>query len=202
MLESICAGRRYSRDGTVIDRGISDVEARLVIFRPDGTKREIPIHPGRYLIGRHDEANLRVPLPTVSRRHCELVHDGDRLHVRDLGSSNGTFRNEQRIQEAELVAGDILGIGDFRMTVQINGEPHEIAPPEAGAVTLSETPPQPATSRSLTSDDDDDDDGIDQELEETVTKPGVGSILAGGHGDESSIFDFDFDFEDDENPQL
>lgn len=173
------------------------MEVLLHIFRPDKSSRHIPVKPGRYLVGRNDDATLRIPLPTVSRKHCELVHDGSRLHVRDLGSSNGTFRNHERIQESELAAGDVLGIGDFMMVVQIDGVPAQVQPPVAPPAPdpgLSDTPESPVASQ--------DDDEDDEDLERTITKPGVGSLLAGSQTDESSIFDFDFDFEDDENPQL
>lgn len=175
------------------------MDVNLYIFRADGSSKTIPIKPGRYVIGRHDDATLRIPLPTVSRKHCELVHDGSSLRVRDLGSSNGTYRNEERIEETELEAGDVLGVGEFRMSVQIDGEPAEVKPPPQAPTPPPEQAPaeQEAATTPMS---DDEEEEVD--LEKTVTKPGMGNLLAGSNTEESSIFDFDFDFEDDENPQL
>lgn len=182
------------------------MNVELVVFRSDGTQRQIALKAGRYLIGRTDEATLRIPLPTVSRRHCEFVVDEESVQVRDLGSSNGTFRNHTRIQESPFDAGDILGIGDFMAVLRINGVPMEVSRPEAPAEespNMDDTPAHAAapTERAALPADDSVED-IDADLDATVAKKGMGSLLAGSDEGESSVFDFDFDFEDDDNPQL
>ena len=53
---------------------------------------------------------------TVSRRHAELVRDGDTFTITDLGSLNGTFVNRKRIESAELDDDDELQIGKYRLT--------------------------------------------------------------------------------------
>ena len=54
---------------------------------------------------------------TVSRRHAEIVREGDDDYViRDLGSLNGTFVNRHRIERAVLSADDEVQIGKYRMT--------------------------------------------------------------------------------------
>lgn len=63
------------------------------------------------IIGRGKGCTLRLPHPLVSRQHCEIFEMEGRLVVRDLGSLNGTFVNNQRITEAELPHGDLLTIG-------------------------------------------------------------------------------------------
>ena len=54
-----------------------------------------------------------VPLldPTVSRRHASLVADDSGIELNDLGSSNGTFVNGQRVETARVAAGDVLTFG-------------------------------------------------------------------------------------------
>ena len=52
---------------------------------------------------------------TVSRRHAEFYRPGDRFTVRDVGSLNGTYVNQERIEEAELTGGDEVQIGKFRL---------------------------------------------------------------------------------------
>lgn len=182
------------------------MDVRLVIFKADGSSKQIPVRPGRYVIGRRPDAELRIPLPSVSRDHCELVHDGRSLSVRDLGSSNGTFKNQERIKQATLGAGDRLAVGTFVMTVQIDGKPSNLSPPptdEDDAHDLMDTPvPRPAAeaARGRSADESDD----ESDLDETVTRTTPVSPATGGRpgGDDSSIFEFDFDFEDDDRPKL
>src|SRR6185437_13972961 len=52
------------------------------------------------LVGRHHEANLRLPLPDVSRQHCRLLFENNAWRVRDLKSLNGVYINDVRVQEA------------------------------------------------------------------------------------------------------
>lgn len=71
--------------------------------------REIPINAYPFRVGRRSDASFRIPSPTVSNLHAEIVERGDRLMLRDLGSTNGTFVNGQRIPvEAFLHEGDLI----------------------------------------------------------------------------------------------
>ena len=56
-----------------------------------------------WLIGKATESDLRVPEPTVSSRHCRLTRYASGFTVEDLGSTNGTFVNGQRIPARRLV---------------------------------------------------------------------------------------------------
>jgi len=68
--------------------------------------------PGSCIIGRASVVDLCLKHPSVSRRHAQLKRSGNHLYVRDLGSQNGTYVNQQRIfQEAEVFAGDSIIIG-------------------------------------------------------------------------------------------
>ncbi len=173
----------------------------LVAFNSDGGRRVLALKPGKYTIGRHESAALRLPFPSVSRRHCELACEGEVLTVKDLGSANGTFRNSEQIEkqkDIQLIAGDTLTVGPCRFVVQINGEPAHIQPPEKSIDELLDTPP----GGTPTVDENAPGSSVDDDLDETIAKPaGMGSLL-GDNPEDSSIFDFDFDFEDDDNPKL
>jgi hypothetical protein len=54
---------------------------------------------------------------TVSRRHLEFTSDGENSFVRDLGSTNGTFLNEARVQRARLRDGDVVRAGSCLFVV-------------------------------------------------------------------------------------
>lgn len=65
------------------------------------------------LAGRHSDADLRLPLCDVSRRHCRFEYDAGAWHVIDLSSRNGTFVNEQPVEHSEVHRGDKVRIGNY-----------------------------------------------------------------------------------------
>jgi hypothetical protein len=70
----------------------------------------------RALIGRSPECQVFLDDVTVSRRHAELIAQGNTYMIRDLGSLNGTFVNKHRIESAALEDDDEVQIGKYRMT--------------------------------------------------------------------------------------
>jgi signal transduction histidine kinase len=62
-------------------------------------------------IGRDSTNPICVPDIEVSRRHCRLTREGDEFLLSDLGSSNGTFVNGDRIKQCELRSGDQIRVG-------------------------------------------------------------------------------------------
>ena len=59
-------------------------------------------------LGRGSDCDITVPGTHLSRRHVELTTQGNTLHVRDLGSANGTFINDKRVTEGVMRHGDRL----------------------------------------------------------------------------------------------
>ena len=68
-------------------------------------------------IGRSTGAEFMVDAALVSRLHCQLSATVDTLHVKDLGSTNGTYVNGRRVTSAELHEGDRLAVGRVELTV-------------------------------------------------------------------------------------
>ncbi len=101
------------------------VSVKLIMFRPDGSKRSFPLHPGATTIGRKEDCNIRIPVEEVSRRHAEVVLNRDGAVLRDLGAANGTYLNNRRITEEDLEPGDQIVVGPVVFTVQIDGEPSD-----------------------------------------------------------------------------
>lgn len=99
------------------------MQAVLVMFRSDGERRSFSMARDMTVIGRREDCDLRIPLGEVSRKHCRIVRDGDSLKLEDLGSSNGTFLNGQRVQEAMLGPGDTVQVGPVVFVLQIDGQP-------------------------------------------------------------------------------
>ena len=79
-----------------------------------------PAVPEVVRIGRAPESDIVIPDTSASRNHAELYRDGAGLRIVDLGSSNGTYVNGQRVNETRLSEGDIVGIGSsvFRLAGQ------------------------------------------------------------------------------------
>jgi len=99
------------------------MQAVLVMFRNDGERRSFSISREMMVIGRRQDCDLMIPLGEISRKHCRIIRDGDTLRLEDLGSSNGTFHNGRRIQEAVLEPGDTVQVGPVSFVVQIDGVP-------------------------------------------------------------------------------
>lgn len=103
------------------------MDVNLVLFKKDGSTRTFPLSGSATVIGRRQDCDLCVPLMIVSRRHCEVAQDKDRVLVRDLGSRNGTYLNGQRVTQGFISPGDSLRIGPLDFAVQINGDPAGLA---------------------------------------------------------------------------
>jgi predicted component of type VI protein secretion system len=93
------------------------------MFRPEGDRRSFSITRDTTVVGRREDCEFRIPLGEISRKHCRLIKDGETLRIEDLGSSNGTYHNGERVQEAVLGPGDTLQIGSVVFVVQIDGVP-------------------------------------------------------------------------------
>ncbi len=55
-----------------------------------------------FLIGRGKDCNLQIRDSCISRNHVQIIYDGERWQVKDIGSANGTYVNGIRIQEVPL----------------------------------------------------------------------------------------------------
>jgi len=70
------------------------------------------------ILGRHSEADLRMPLPDVSRRHCRFVFSPAGWELIDLGSLNGVYVNGVRVQRTVLEPGDTVRICSLEFEVE------------------------------------------------------------------------------------
>jgi len=104
----------------------------LIMFKGDSTKREFPVTKNRVVIGRVNSCDLRIPLSSVSRKHCELKVVRGAVKVNDLGSSNGTYVNGTRIRREEsLHPGDRIQVGPVVFTLVVDGVPSVQTPSES-----------------------------------------------------------------------
>ena len=100
---------------------------------------EILLTPGCNRLGREGENDFLVPHPSVSRLHCEVWLMDEALMVRDLNSRNGTFVDGARVQEAAVLTGQTLRLGDVELLVA--EAPAQISVPDL----VVGTPAEPLT---------------------------------------------------------
>lgn len=76
------------------------------------------------LVGRKEDCDLRIDHKSVSKQHCIIVRSDGGLLIRDLGSTNGTRVNGQRVRRAFLLPNDQLQIASFVFKIYLGpGEP-------------------------------------------------------------------------------
>ncbi|HET7171473.1 MAG TPA: DUF3662 and FHA domain-containing protein [Gaiellales bacterium] len=90
--------------------------AESVVLMWDG--REIDVEGQTTVIGRSSECDVVLGDPNVSRRHAEIRRMGRGYSLVDLGSTNGTEVNGQRITETSLMNGDVIGVGTTQITFE------------------------------------------------------------------------------------
>jgi len=85
---------------------------------PDAEPLTFRLAPGAVkTLGRAPRADFILDVALVSRLHCRLSAQEDRLEVVDLSSTNGTFVNDKRIERAILGSGDRLRLGRIELTI-------------------------------------------------------------------------------------
>jgi pSer/pThr/pTyr-binding forkhead associated (FHA) protein len=114
-----------------------------------GETREIPIAAEEFLIGRGADCDLRLRETAVSRHHCTIRVGAGEATIVDLGSSNGTFLNGQRIRSsAPLHSGDQLSVGSATFVVDL-GDADEPRPdvPDVDPLARTMKLPRPGTEK-------------------------------------------------------
>jgi pSer/pThr/pTyr-binding forkhead associated (FHA) protein len=80
--------------------------------------RDVTLERGVTVIGRSSGCDIVLDDPNVSRRHAEVRRLGEGYSLVDLGSTNGTEVNGQRVGETSLMNGDVIGVGTTRLTFE------------------------------------------------------------------------------------
>ena len=92
---------------------MNELEALLVVERGPVPTTQIQLQNDQFTIGRSVGNDLVLADPEISRRHTRIVRRADGFAVEDIGSTNGTFVNGQRINHLTLLQdGDAIDLGD------------------------------------------------------------------------------------------
>jgi predicted component of type VI protein secretion system len=95
-----------------------ELTIKLLTGKSSGKEVKIPVN--KFLIGRADDCHLRPHSDMVSRHHCVLLTEEGFCAVRDFGSRNGTFLNdEQVVGQRELRNGDRVKVGNLEFEIQL-----------------------------------------------------------------------------------
>ncbi len=110
-----------------------------------GKPEVIILEPGAFTLGRAPECDYLLIHPSVSTLHCELRREHGRVFVRDLGSTNGTFINDEPVKtETELLPDQIIRFGE--LSWRFEGTGLHVGGPKAASVPEEETLNMPVPS--------------------------------------------------------
>lgn len=146
------------------------MEANLIMQMKNKVRKVIPVPNEVTVIGRRKNCDLRIPLESISRRHCEIHCASKGVVLRDLGSRNGTLLNGTKIDESEqiLQPGDKIQIGPITFVVQVDGHPSPEAvesPPIQADDSFPAIQAEKSKNKELLSDEGLDDSGLDDILD-------------------------------------
>ena len=144
----------------------------MVLSEGKARGHTIPITLQQFLIGRDKECQLRPASQMISKRHCAVLVKAGKAFVRDFGSTNGTFVNDEPVKgERQLANDDLLKVGPLLFRVVMEG-------------TVAVNKPTPPPPKSAGASDDDDvaamllslqDEGAGTPTESSVDNDGVPS---------------------------
>src|ERR1051326_1631491 len=96
---------------------------RLIINPNTPSAWEVQLKPGTNLLGRGFANDFKIENLSVSSSHCQIVLEGGRTVLKDLGSTNGTFVNRAPVMETVLQPGQTIHLGSVEMLFQGDAVP-------------------------------------------------------------------------------
>ncbi len=97
------------------------MDVKLRVTQGKNVGQDVPIPGKKFLIGRAEDCHLRAGSDLISRHHCIIIIDDGYLSVRDFGSKNGTYVNNERVSgECEIKHGDQLRVGPLEFALQVS----------------------------------------------------------------------------------
>jgi hypothetical protein len=131
IVEELTTGRFRVRSRAVSSSSMAsgdptDTQVRRATATLELNGENLPLAPPGIVIGRGNEADLRIDDPGVSRKHIEIrVHEPQdlegppRITVHDLGSTNGVLVNGKRVEQSTLADGATIRIGNTTMSLHL-----------------------------------------------------------------------------------
>lgn len=146
----------------------------LLVMTPGKQQgKALDINTPQFLIGRDPQCQLRPASSLISKRHCALIQRDGKVFIRDFGSTNGTFVNDEPVEgERELHNDDLLKVGPIEFTVRLlkpalsPGKPtpapatRPAGQPTPAPTVKKDDTPAPASSSAASQGDSSDEDDI------------------------------------------
>jgi general secretion pathway protein A len=117
--------------------------ARLRLISGGEVIAEHQVHTGRMMIGRAQDADLRIDDRTISRHHCQIISNTFISVIQDLNSTNGLYVKNERVRRHTLSDGDVVVLGSFQIDYR-DERPADAAGDDAGLQAAP--PPRPRES--------------------------------------------------------
>jgi predicted component of type VI protein secretion system len=101
----------------------------LVVASGIHTGKEVAVPGNQLVIGRDEGCHLRPASPAISKKHCAVYAKDGQVYVRDMGSTNGTFVNDEQITgEQPVTGGEKLRVGPLDFVIKIVGAKSDSTP--------------------------------------------------------------------------
>jgi hypothetical protein len=117
---SVLAEGRFAAGAAPAEKSLRsdrDLSPPLRLLPSEPGIPQVPLVSSPVRVGRADDNDLVLADPEVSRHHARLELDGKSWRAIDLGSTNGTWVNGERLKTATITAGDEVAFGSIRYTV-------------------------------------------------------------------------------------
>ena len=92
--------------------------ARMLVKTEGFENQTYELRFGANRVGRDPDCDFAINHPTVSTHHCDVLLSSEGVLIRDCGSTNGTFVNGDPIQEAWLLPGQTVNLGDVEVFIE------------------------------------------------------------------------------------
>ena len=141
LVQQHAAAQRYSFAGGIsislaedagISQGMIDISSvnvkGTVAWNPvlDIAGKRYPVVKAHTIIGRGSDADITVDDTGISRKHVEILWDGTRAQVHDLGSTNGSLLNGEPVKKAPLAPDSVIDIGRTRIVFRVLAQAAEV----------------------------------------------------------------------------
>jgi hypothetical protein len=141
LVQSHAAAQHYSFAGGVsiefeqasnLGQGLIEVVSQnvkgTVAWNPvlDINGKRYPLLHSHTIIGRGSDADITVDDTSISRKHVEILWDGKRAQVNDLGSTNGSLLNGERVAKALLAPDSVIDIGRTRIVFRVLAQASDV----------------------------------------------------------------------------
>lgn len=130
------------------------MDVTLKVLEGAKTGAKIAVKKAEFIIGRSQACHLCAASSAISRQHCAILRQENRVSVKDMGSRNGTLVNGEKItEEIELTSGDEISVGPLKFLVTISTGINNVKKPEVKSVAEAVVRTADTPSGSIQDDD-------------------------------------------------